>query len=208
MFRRFVPLLLLSWPNLPSAEVLPPALAEDYSGLVDNGPKLNMGLVRNGNTADNYLGGTNLRDAFWGAKGNDFMVGYDSYDTYTFELGDGADTIVDHSATGNRIRFRDVPEDLVEKTEVPGFNEETDLLLTYGETDAIRVVGWSKLSDETKSAWTIEHVFVPKAEPVPERPRPIAILLTDPRAVGMILLLLFFSCFPLARLLWYRWRNK
>ena len=97
-------------------------MTADYSGLAITESNSDFPLVRNGNSADNTLGGTNLADAFNGAEGNDVLAGYGAIDTYTFDAGDGADVIVDLSPEGNNIKFREVPESAVRISEVPGFN--------------------------------------------------------------------------------------
>ncbi len=127
-------------------------MTKDYSALASTGQSSQIGLVRNGNSADNRLGGTHLKDVFFGAEGNDVLAGYAAFDTYIFEPGDGADIIVDLSPYGNGITFREAPETAVRSVELPGFDGETDRVLSYGENDAIRIVGWSRLSEETKSA--------------------------------------------------------
>lgn len=180
---------------------MPPVMESDYSSWEGDGRTSNIGFVRNGNSADNKLGGTNKKDAFFAGKGNDVLGGYGDFDTYMFELGDGADVIVDLSPSGNLIRFRDVPENTIRISEIPGFAGETDRLIEYGETDAIRVVGWSRLSDETKSAWKIEFLFLPKPEPVPERRSPLLMLLSDPKSLLLIVLLLGVGLTPLVRIL-------
>ncbi|WP_171126659.1 MULTISPECIES: hypothetical protein [unclassified Ruegeria] len=204
MFRCFISTVIVLWPIATKADVFPPALSSDYSHMIATGPTTKIGLVRNGNYADNTLGGTRLVDSFRGAGGNDVLIGYDSVDTYTFELGDGADIVVDHSVNGNRIKFIDVPEGAVRRFETLGRNGETDLLITYGDNDAIRVVGWSELSENTKSGWAFDHVFRPKQEPVKGTPSSLVLILTDPMSALKLFLLLFLSFFPLARVLWVR----
>lgn len=199
MLRMLVFFIALFFWTAASAETLPPAMTADYSGSTDTGPDLGLPLVRNGNSADNRLGGTNLADGFNGAEGNDVLVGYDAVDSYSFEPGDGADVIVDLSPEGNKIRFREVPESSVRISEVPGFNGETDRLISYGDSDAIRIVGWSRLSDETKSAWTIEYFFRPAPDPVPERAGTIVTLLTNPTSLILIILMLAVGIIPLVR---------
>lgn len=207
MFRCFTLTVFVLVPIATVADVRPPALTEDYSRMVASGPKMNIGLVRNGNSADNTLGGTNLEDSFRGAEGNDVLIGYDAVDTYSFEAGDGADIVVDHSVDGNRIKFIDVTEDAVQQFERPGFAGETDLLIAYGATDVIRIVGWSELSEKTKSGWTFNHVFRPKQEPIKATPSSLMLILSDPVSALKLFLLLFLSFFPLARILWVRKRN-
>lgn len=163
---------------------------------------MKIALVRNGNAAANTLGGTQHGDVFSGAGGNDILIGYQGRDVYTFNLSDGADTIVDHSPEGNIIKFRDVPEASVRVTEVPGFAGETDRLIAYGNSDAIRIVGWSRLSPETRSAWEIEHFFRPPPDPdANRRPHPLLLLLSDPKSLLLILALLAVSFLPLFRYL-------
>lgn len=145
------------------AQTLPPAAIEPYDALLDgNGRDPGLALVRNGNTADNELGGTIHGDSFNGAGGNDVLVGYESRDTYIFKPGDGLDTIFDLSPEGSVIRFRGgVDPDLVTEELVPGWNGETDRVIRYGEADAIRIIGWSRLSDAEKAAWTVEIIPPP-----------------------------------------------
>lgn len=182
-------------------------MKSDYASWEGDGRKSNMGFVRNGNSADNTLGGTNQKDTFFAGKGNDVLGGFGEFDTYIFALGDGADVIVDLSPSGNLIRFLDVPENTISISEIPGFDGETDRLIKYGKTDAIRVVGWSRLSDETKSAWKIEFVFLPKAEPAPEMKSPIWMLLSDPKSLLLILLTLGLGLYPFARILLKKRQN-
>ena len=199
MLRMLVFSVALFFSAAATAETLPPAMIADYSASTNTGPDLGFPLVRNGNSADNELGGTNLADVFNGAEGNDILVGYDAVDSYSFEPGDGADVIVDLSPEGNKIRFREVPESSVRISEIPGFNGETDRLISYGDSDAIRIVGWSRLSDETKSAWTIEYFFRPAQDPVPERAGTMVTLLTNPTSLLLIILLLAVGIIPLVR---------
>ena len=181
---------------------MPPPLGEDYAKWLSTGSSMKIALVRNGNAAANTLGGTQHGDVFSGAGGNDILIGYQGRDVYSFNLGDGADTIVDHSPEGNVIKLRDVPEASVRVTEVPGFAGETDRLIAYGDSDAIRIVGWSRLSPETRSAWEIEHFFRPPPDPdANRRPHPLLLLLSDPKSLLLILALLAVSFLPLFRYL-------
>lgn len=186
------------------SQTLPPPVDTDYTHLLTTGTSLKIALVRNGNSADNVLGGTHLGDTFNGVKGDDMFQGYQGVDAYYFTLGDGADTIIDHSASGNRIKFRDVPEETVNISEVPGFDGETDRLITYGTSDAIRIVGWSRLSDATKANWTIEYFFSPEPAPFPKRPNSILLLLSDPLSLLLILACLAVGGLPLVKLLMKR----
>lgn len=204
MFRKLVFYGTLFLTSAALAQALPPAMTEDYSAMVGDTISSDIGLVRNGNTANNRLGGTNLRDAFFGAGGNDVLVGYDDFDTYTFQPGDGLDVIVDQSPSGNKIKFREVPENAVAISEVSGFDGEMDRLITYGGNSAIRIVGWSRLSDETKSAWTFEYFFLPRPEPTPIRPSPTGSLLSNPTSILLVILLLGVGIFPLAHALFKR----
>ena len=181
------------------ADTLPPAMTEDYSGLEKTSWDLETPLVRNGNSADNTLGGTNHSDVFNGAEGSDVLAGYGAIDTYRFEPGDGKDIIVDLSPEGNNIRFLEVQESDVRISEVPGYNGETDRLIGYGASDAIRIVGWSRLSEQTKSAWTIEYFFRPKPDPAPERKGTVTTLLTNPISLLLIILLLLTGIIPIVR---------
>lgn len=199
MLRNLVCSVALFFSTAAIAETLPPAMIADYSASTTTGPDLGHPIVRNGNSADNKLGGTNLADVFNGVEGNDLLIGFDAVDSYIFEPGDGADVIVDLSPQGNKIRFREVPESSVRISEVPGFNGESDRLISYGDSDAIRIVGWSRLTDETKSAWTIEYYFRPAPDPVPERAGTIVTLLTNPTSLVFIILLLAVGIIPIAR---------
>ncbi len=198
--------LLLVTPLSAFAQIAPPAATKDYSRLVDNsGPDIGMALTRNGNISDNRLGGTPLGDVFRGAKGADTLTGYDGNDRYVFDAGDGGDTIYDHSVEGNRIVFRaSVDPASVIDAEVPGYNGEIDRLIRYGEGDAIRIVGWSRLSSETKAGWSIEHSPPPKVR-VDSTPHPEMPSLTD-ALIGYALkcILVFGGLFLLGRYL----RNK
>lgn len=127
-----------------------------YASAAVNGE---FGLFRNGNAADNKLGGTEKADYFSGKEGDDLLVGYEGRDVYVFGVGDGADTIIDASPEGNIVRFRDgVDLDAVTYEEVPGEDGQTDYLITYGDGDTILIKGWSELSQATKDAWTFELV--------------------------------------------------
>ncbi len=168
-----VVVLFMGWPI--QAQTIPPALTEDYSSAV-TGPGYEGGiaLVRNGNDADNRLGGTPLGDVFNAAGGADRLFGYGGFDTYIFEAGDGADIIFDHSVEGNRIKFlSSVDPASVREEIVPGYDGELDRLIRYGERDAIRIVGWSRLSQETQAAWTVEFAPPPPTRSTStDRPHP------------------------------------
>ncbi len=187
-----------------TAQTAPPPMTQAYDGSLETGTFPDLALIRNGNTADNTLGGSRFNDGFNGAEGDDRLVGYQGVDTYSFEPGDGADTIIDHSPEGNKIKFREVPEASVVISEVPGFNGETDRLITYADGDAIRIVGWSRLSEETQAAWTIEYFFRPKPDRDAGRPNSIVMLLSDPLSLLIILFALAMSIVPLVRI----WRRR
>ena len=157
-------------PALAQEGVRPPALTENYNRLITGeGPRVGMALVRNGNEAANTLGGTELGDLFRGAGGDDVLIGGRGRDVYLFHAGDGADTIIDHGEEGNTLRFHwSVDPGTVGYSEVPGYEDETDRLVTYGDgEDAIRIVGWSRLGDEVRAAWTTEFVAAPPRRETP-----------------------------------------
>lgn len=123
-----------------------------------------VGIVRNGNDADNRMGGTNAADVFNGAGGNDLLEGYAGYDRYSFSPGDGMDTINDIHPEGNQILFRGriMAGDLTvtEEDNDRGFR---DRLISYGDGDVVRILNWTGLPDTTHSAWSIEF-FAPASE--------------------------------------------
>lgn len=142
----------------------PPALDAEYSDWITLGPDpTGFGLTRTGNDADNVLSGSIHADAFDGGAGSDRMGGYGGRDIYAFEPGDGADYVFDHSPEGSEIRFQKIAQDTIEISEVPGFNGETDRIMAYGNGDAIRIVGWSRLSEAEQQAWSITYFQVPDA---------------------------------------------
>lgn len=121
------------------------------------------GLVRNGNSADNRLGGTDSADYFNGAEGDDKFWGYLGRDVYVFAIGDGANTIYDQSVEGNLIKFRhEVALENVTFEDVDGEDGQVDRLITYSPNDSVLIVGWSELSQETQQAWTFEVLDAPE----------------------------------------------
>ncbi len=115
------------------------------------------GLIRQGNDANNELGGGDGNDLLRGAEGDDELIGQEGYDTYVFAAGDGHDIIYDASEEGGRIQFLEgVDLAAVTQVEVDDGNGGTNLLITYGNGDTITIVGWSSLSQATKDAWVLE----------------------------------------------------
>ncbi len=124
------------------------------------------GMVRNGNEADNKMGGTNAADTLDGAAGNDTLIGYAGFDTYAFEPGDGMDTIQDIHPEGNRLLFRgDIQAGDLVVTEEENDQGFRDRLITYGKGDVVRIVNWTGLPDTTRSAWTMEFMAPVSQEP-------------------------------------------
>ncbi|MEM7425521.1 MAG: calcium-binding protein, partial [Pseudomonadota bacterium] len=120
-------------------------------------------VMRHGNAADNVLGGTEDDDVFNGAQGNDTLIGGEGFDQYFFEIGDGQDIIADVSDAGNRITFLgglNILSD-VTQTEVSDGNGGTDLLLEYGTSDSIRILGWGGLTEATQQSWIFEAEDAP-----------------------------------------------
>lgn len=173
-------------------------MTSDYDGILAyKGATLSHALVRNGTASDNKLGGTVHNDSFRGAGGADLLLGYDGHDTYSFGRGHGLDTIIDHSPEGSRIRFfGTVDPASVSISEIPGWNGETDRLIRYGKTDAIRIVGWSRLPQATRDAWSIEYIAPP-----PRREVPLDIKLW--RLSAYLPSILFFACL-LVTVFWIR----
>lgn len=104
--------------------------AWDYATLVSDG------FVVEGDDQANELTGTNLADRLDGGHGSDLLRGGDGDDSYTFQKGDGIDTIIDSGSTDfNFIRFGTGvrPQDI--RHEWDG----ATLILHYGEEDAVRI---------------------------------------------------------------------
>ncbi|MBI5568598.1 MAG: hypothetical protein HY914_01500 [Desulfomonile tiedjei] len=65
--------------------------------VLDASQLLGLGFTFEGTPADDTLSGTGARDLFIGHEGNDTLTGGAGDDTYRYNLGDGADTIIDES---------------------------------------------------------------------------------------------------------------
>ncbi|MEQ1672271.1 MAG: hypothetical protein ABL893_15570, partial [Hyphomicrobium sp.] len=119
-------------------------------------------ITRFGNASDNILASGGGNDLLRGFEGADTLSGNGGRDEYVFRSGDGADVIDDMSVEGGVIRF-DSSIDLatITQVEVAGANGASDLLITYGAGDTIRIVNWSLLSEQTQAAWSLENSPAP-----------------------------------------------
>lgn len=88
----------------------------------------------NGTANADTLTGSASSDVITGGQGDDSLVGNDGIDTYTFNLGDGEDTIDDNSAP-NIIRFGSG----ITKNNVKLVKNDNDLEIYYSFTDKITV---------------------------------------------------------------------
>lgn len=99
---------------------------------------------------DNLIGGSGSDcidagsgdDILVGGQGNDAMVGGDGFDTYVFNLGDGADVVIDSAklAIGNMLAFGEgIAQDSIFMT-IDG----DDLVIGYGTLgDQVRVIDYN-----------------------------------------------------------------
>ncbi|KIC41891.1 hypothetical protein RA27_00255 [Ruegeria sp. ANG-R] len=171
----FVPQNLSSGQN-PEPPMAAAAAAPEGSSGSDSG------FVRQGSDQSETLGGRAGADTLIGHAGDDTLVGAGGRDVYVFDVGDGADTIIDTSSEGGVIRFRsDVDFASITYEEVPGDAGQTDYLITYGTGDSIRIKDWSKLDTATQAAWTFEELGPTADVPqsyldVPDRSEPTPIL--------------------------------
>ncbi len=102
---------------------------------------LSLGFDITGTDGDDTLNGTNIHDRFHGGAGNDTLAGGAGSDTYYFRAGDGVDTIVDASATGdlNRVVLFDYLA-----SDISGFRSgEHVILQAHGTSDEIRLL-WNE----------------------------------------------------------------
>ena len=102
---------------------------------------LSLGFDITGTDGDDTLNGTNIHDRFHGGAGNDTLAGGAGSDTYYFRAGDGVDTIVDASATGdhNRVVLFDYLA-----SDISGFRSgENVILQAHGTSDEIRLL-WNE----------------------------------------------------------------
>ncbi|MGL3609185.1 calcium-binding protein [Rhizobium sp. G187] len=117
------------------------------------------GLSREGSSAANVMTATDSADVLNGHAGNDTLIGGDGRDVYVFKAGDGDDVIVDASIEGNIVRFLGgIDPQSIAKTLVAGAEGTQDLLVSYGDGDTIRIIGWSALTAEQQGLWQFEGV--------------------------------------------------
>jgi Ca2+-binding RTX toxin-like protein len=105
---------------------------------------LTRGFDLTGTAFDDTLLGTNTTDRFNGMGGNDYMEGGAGNDTYTFNPGDGQDTILDADTTAGNIDTLIFGEG-VEKNDITFTRSGMDLVLTInGTTDKLTLKNWGE----------------------------------------------------------------
>ena len=93
-----------------------------------------------GNELDNQITGNVLNNILIGGVGNDQLKGGDGNDTYSFSLGDGADTIEDSSGTNVIVLGAGInPEEVTISRDAWG----NDLIVNYSVAgDQITITNW------------------------------------------------------------------
>ena len=88
-----------------------------------------------GSDGDDDLYGEAGNDILEGGAGNDRLEGGDYDDTYIFGRGDGSDTIYDRHGGNDTIKFKEG----IGKENITFQRVANDLVLKYGENDAVRI---------------------------------------------------------------------
>ncbi|WP_236759713.1 calcium-binding protein [Agrobacterium tumefaciens] len=136
------------------------------AGGSSSGNSINGGIYRSGNEGINVLTASAGDDVFNGQGGNDTLVGGEGRDTYVFQQGDGNDVIIDTSPEGSIVRFLGgLDPTTMQRALVDNGTGGQDLLITYGQDNSIRIVGWSSLTTEQQSLWLFEGVDADLSSP-------------------------------------------
>lgn len=136
------------------------------AGGSSSGNSINGGIYRSGNEGINVLTASAGDDVFNGQGGNDTLVGGEGRDTYVFQQGDGNDVIIDTSPEGSIVRFLGgLDPTTMQRALVDNGTGGQDLLITYGQDNSIRIVGWSSLTTEQQGLWLFEGVDADLSSP-------------------------------------------
>lgn len=136
------------------------------AGGSSSGNSINGGIYRSGNEGINVLTASAGDDVFNGQGGNDTLVGGEGRDTYVFQQGDGNDVIIDSSPEGSIVRFLGgLDPTTMQRALVDNGTGGQDLLITYGQDNSIRIVGWSSLTTEQQGLWLFEGVDADLSSP-------------------------------------------
>jgi Ca2+-binding RTX toxin-like protein len=105
---------------------------------------LNMENLIGSNYNDNFIGnsGDNI---LVGGKGNDTLQGGTGNDTYTFNVGDGIDSIFDHDMNGSTNGGTDTMKfgTGITESSVAFYMNGNDLVISYGGTDTVTITNQS-----------------------------------------------------------------
>jgi len=104
-----------------------------------NGTGNTLANVVTGNAGNNILTGGDGNDTLSGGKGNDALNGGTGSDVFQLTRGDGQDTIIDASGTGDRLSYATGinPLDLILS------QSANDLrIAVYGSTDRVTIANW------------------------------------------------------------------
>jgi len=114
-----------------------------------------------GSDGNDYLGGTIKADVYTGGLGNDTIAGNAGSDTYIYNLGDGADQIIEYDSVGNdRILFGQGLNVADVTLSRPGFTELT--IGFNGQVGSITLsqgtVGIEEFHFGDGTIWTADHL--------------------------------------------------